>query len=105
MADSTYTYTSPYSGEEIDRAIQVALELPAVSVDDNGKALCAVDGTWQLLPAKIPTGTLAISDNGIYDVSGYQSASVSVSGGGGTTDLFYSWDEETLTLTVTEVSR
>ena len=25
-------------------------------------------------------------------------------GGGGTTDLFYSWDEETLTLTVTEVS-
>ena len=105
MADSTYTYTSSYSGEEIDRAIQVALELPAVSVDDNGKALCAVDGTWQLLPAKIPTGTLAISNNGIYDVSGYQSASVSVSGGGGTTDLSYSWDEETLTLTVTEVSR
>ena len=65
-----------------------------VQVDSNGKAIMLNNKALVASEGGVtPTGTLSITANGVYDVTNYASADVSVSGSGGVT--LYRWDTDT----------
>lgn len=57
-----------------------------IQVDNNGKAIMLNNKALVASEGGVtPTGTLSITANGVYDVTNYASANVSVSGGSGQT--------------------